>query len=106
MMRIIVLFLFAVFLGLICYAQSFDMNSNYQAPNTNFCTGGACRIDKMNQNPFSQSDTVHSNFQYNFSDRANDSHNRGGLNNNSNFTYDFNCQFGNCLPSPSGSYQP
>lgn len=106
MMRIILLFLAAFSLSLIVSVQAFDMNSNFNEPNTNFCTGGACRIDKMKENTFFQNDVTHSDFQYNTLDRADKSHNRGGLNKNSNYTYDFNCQFGSCLPTPSGSYQP
>ena len=60
----------------------------------------------MNQNNFVQNDATHSNFNYNSLDSSDESHNRGGLNKNSNFTFDFNCQFGSCLPDPSGSYKP
>jgi len=106
MMRIIVLFLTAVSFGLIVYSQTVDMNQNFNEQNSNLCTGGACRIDDMRQNTYFQNDNSHSDFQYNSLDRADKSHNRGGLNKNSNYTYDFNCQFGSCLPTPSGSYQP
>jgi len=107
MIRIFVLFLFAVSFGLVVYAQSFGFNSNSSYPNTNFCTGGACRIETMNQSPIVQNDSADTHQTFSPSDRTNSSdHNRGGLNSSGNFTYDFNCQLGNCLPHPAGSYQP
>ena len=105
MKRILILFLFATGLVVVAFAQTYDSNMLNQ--NANFCTGGACRIDTMKQHSIIQDDNTHSDLQKNnTSDYYDDGHNRGGLNNSGDFTYDFNCQFGNCLPRPSGSYQP
>lgn len=107
MMRIFVLFLVAVSFGLVVYAQSFGTGSGSVNQNTNFCTGGACRIDNMRQTPIINGDVNNSHQPFTPSDGTNSSDkNRGGLNNSGNFTYDFSCQFGNCLPSPAGTYQP
>ena len=105
MMRIFALFILAVFSALLVYAQNYDYNSNFVQQNSNFCTGGACRIDKMNHSNFIQNDT-NSMPQVQHNSNSDDTHNRGGLNQGGDFTYDFNCQFGNCLPNPAGSYKP
>ncbi len=105
MMRIFILFVAAIFFGLVVFAQNYDSNIFNQ--DSNFCTGGACSIDTMKQNNFMHNDATHTNFQQNNAQNYYDNgHNRGGLNNSGSFTYDFNCQFGNCLPRPTGSYQP
>lgn len=103
MMRIFILFFVAACLSLVVFAQNYDSNSMNES--SNFCTGGACRIDKMKENNFLQNNQNNNIQFYPYSD-SDSSKNRGGLNNNSNYTYDFNCQFGNCLPDPSGSYKP
>ncbi len=108
MFRILALFIVAVVLSLAVFAQNFDFNSKIQntTDSNGMCTGGACSINSVNNNPILQ----HNSNMYGQStglspQTTGATESRGGIG-GTPFTYDFNCQFGNCIGEPSGSYKP
>ena len=105
MFRIIALFFVAVMLGLVVSAQSFDFNQNSSNSN-GMCAGGACSIDTVRNNPILQHDSNQYGQSTGLSPQTTGAReSRGGIG-GTPFTYDFNCQFGNCIGEPTGSYKP
>lgn len=112
MFRILLLFVIACALSLVVFAQNYDLNNSFgPSVNTNqnsgMCTGGACSINSVNTSPILQ----HENNQYGQStgltpQKTGATESKGGIGGGTPFTYDFNCQFGNCIGEPTGSYKP
>lgn len=105
MFRIIALFVVAVMLGLVVSAQSFEFNQNSNSSN-GMCAGGACSIDAVRNNPILQHDSNQYGQSTGLSPQTTGAtESRGGIG-GTPYTYDFNCQFGNCIGEPTGSYKP
>lgn len=106
MFRILGLFFIAVMLGLVVSAQSFDFNPNSNSSNGT-CAGGACSIDAVKNNTILQHDSNQFGQSSGLSPQTTGAtESKGGIGGGTPFTYDFNCQFGNCIGGPTGSYKP
>lgn len=93
--------LFLAILGIIVEANpTYDGKAQYGEKGS--CTGGACLLQDVQNNTIFDKKNVHSpqgNFQ--IKEEVKNIPTTDGLS-KSPFTYDANCQFGNCINQPTG----